>query len=535
MVLSALLLPALLVGGPLPRAGAEETGAEESCPAEGPAPRPSTFPKEEKDRKGFKKLVLAARTYFDLNEELWVGRRGFLAELEAVAAAGHAPLADMPFLRWLVAQGRSFEPQMDDSKWYKLKDLVYTDHSRFRGFELKGRDLWMHVRTPDTYPKRNKDLESYERPGPWPVVFSMHGKENAGDAAGKALVDARWAKETYPDVMKDWFVAVPIVAAAAYSENGRIRMDRVHVPLRALYESYHIDFDRVVLDGGQDALLLLTSSPWLFAGAVLREGALDSAKVRDSVPNFRSVPLYVLGQPALAKALTEAGHPAVTTGDGSDLAAWLAARRRVEPRNFTWVMKEPDQQMAWWINIDQPNWDSSRREIEVQVVDTPEAPNTIRITAYGIVELSLNLNDDIVDLDRNVRVEINGTLVRDQLLATKDRLAVIKRDLDAMFQMKDSPNFIDVRKSRWYGWLRSAFLLRVPVPAPPAEVAAPVDTGPAASPKEVEDAARLLEKIKTYVESGDKDRARSLLERILGWPETPSHAEAREILASLDA
>lgn len=502
-------------------------------------PGATTLPTDAKDRKGFKDLVSAARTYFDLLEDAWVGRKPFLAELEELAKKNHYPLADPPFLRWLVDQSRSFEPQMDDSKWYKANDLAYTDHNKFHGFELKSRDLWVHVRPADSYPKKNKDLESYERPGPWPLVFSMHGKDHAGDGAGKELVASRWSKDLTPDIQKDWIIAVPIAAAAAYSDNGRIRMERVHTPLRRVYESYHVDFDRIILDGGQDALLLLATSPWLFAGAVLREGALDTPKLQASVANFCPVPLYVVDQPALAQALRDAGHANVTEGKASDAPAWMAQQRRHDPKSFDWVTRESDQVLAWYINLDQPLWDEGiKRHIHVDIVDTAEEPNTVKITAEGMAELSVYLNDTLVDLDRPVRIVINGVTVKDEALQLEERMSKVKRDFDAIFQARGGFNPIDVRKSRYYGWLRSAFFVRIPVPAPAEDAGdgssggAGDSAGPTATEKQVADAARLLGKAKDLKDS-NADRAKDLLRKVLEMPETPSHDEARKLLEEL--
>jgi hypothetical protein len=57
------------------------------------------------DPKEYKSLVEAARRYFDLEEELWVGRKHFLRELEAHAQGGTFHLKDMEGLRWLVGHG----------------------------------------------------------------------------------------------------------------------------------------------------------------------------------------------------------------------------------------------------------------------------------------------------------------------------------------------------------------------------------------------------------------------------------------------
>ncbi len=499
----------------------------------------TTLPTDPAQRKSFQELVSRARDYFVPTEELWTSRKAFIEQLTRVAGAGHAPLADPTFLRWLVDQSRAFEPPMDDTKWVRLNEYTLKQQGS-AGFELKSPSLWVHVRTPATYPSKARDLEKYERPDPWPLVYSMHGKDKAGDDAGKHIVSTRWSKDVAPDIQKDWFVVVPIAAAAAYSEGGRTRVERTIAPLRKVCESYHVDYDRVILDGGQDALVLLSSAPWLFAGAILREGVLDTPKLKASVVNYHHTPLFVIDQPDLAKALRDGGHPSVTEGTAAESIPWMAKQRRTDPKSFSWVIRESDQQLAWYVNLDQPYWEDDVREIRVEAVDSEEHPNTLRIDAKGIAEVSVFLSDTILSLDKKVRIVINGILVREEELKLDPSLAAVRRDLDGMFQARGRVNPIDVRRSKYYGWLRSGFYLRIPVPAPTVaasesngEPAAPAPVTSGATEEQEVQTSRLLERAKSVI-SDDPDRARDLLLRICrDFPTTSSHAEALALLKQL--
>ena len=259
-------------------------------------------PQDPKAMRAYKDLVKGAQAYFDLNERIWKGRKAFTTQIQALAKKGVYVLKDLPFLRWLVAQARSFKPQMDDKKWRKFEGLREVAANAFTGFELKNETLWMHVREPAKYPKRNKDLERFPRPGPWPTIYSLHTKAQAGaEGTGERLIKAFWHKSACPDIFEQWFVAVPVAAGGKFSDGDQIRADRAMLPLAKLWEHYHIDFDRIVLEGEQDALRMLAGQPVFFAGAILRNGILDSDLLKASVVNFAHVPLFVVDKPGLGQ------------------------------------------------------------------------------------------------------------------------------------------------------------------------------------------------------------------------------------------
>ena len=190
--------------------------------------------------------------------------------------------------------------------------------------------------------------------------------------------------------------------------------------------------------------------------------------------------------------------------------------------------------MAWWINADNVNQSVPNRSLEAEILDTEKDPNTIRIKAIGLVDISIFLNDELVDLDRPVRVEINGKLVFDKVPPMDEGAKELGRDPKFLFNRNPKNS---IRKSRYYGWLRSAALIRMAVPAPPAPPPAP--TGPAATPREEEVAAKLKAKCETLLEANPEPtgdvRARiiKILERVAGMPRNAQSAWAKEQLAAL--
>lgn len=550
---SALLfavLGALLALDP-PRTRADETKAQES-PAAAPAERASLVTQAREDPKAFRELVEAARMYLDLGQEQWRGRSALLDRLLAEATQGRYPLTDLPFLRWMVGQARSFHMDMRESKWRREQNLSeYKTEGPF--VHVKSEDFNFTFMLPKSYPARSKDFERYPRPEPFPTVIVLHEKD---DYTGKKLPGVHalkriWPKEQFEGLYDRWIAFVPVAAAGNYTEeDGRIRWEYLSAPFSRFWRHYHVDFDRVILDGGDPALAAAPVLASWFAGIVLRDGTLTGAQ-KATVRNFAHVPVYVVDKPELAKALQAAGHPDVTLGKPCDLLAWMDARQRTTPRKFQWSVGRVDQVLPYWINVELTDFSAPERTLDVEVVDTKEAPNTVRIAARGIRELALFLNDEVVDLDRAVRVEINGHVVHDEMIKpVTEALYPVKRDLDLLFNRDP----VRIRESMYFGWLYPVRLVRleVPDPKPAAPPEAPAGTGattpggggkgegtgdaatPAASPEEEQMAARLKEKAQMLIAEGRGADAIPLLKRIVAMPANAQHAWARQQLETLD-
>lgn len=505
-----------------------------------PASSDAKVPEDSKAAKKYKKLVEAARSYFDLFEDAWTGRKRFEVELNSLATNGEYPLADMEFLSWLVAQSRSFLPPLNDRKWAKPNDIEINDHSWW-GFEIKGgkrgeQQRWAHIREPGTYVDKPAKLEKdFPRLGPWPVVLAMHAKRDPEhkNGAGHAWMQAKWDKKIHAEIYKNWFMVMPIVAAAKYTEDGVIRAEKVHGTFRDFRARYHMDFDRVVVDGTTDALMLAATNGNVYlSGVILRDlgvkdGKITDAKLAKTIKNIEHMPIYVVGKPEAAKALKAAGLVDVTEGDGkASMVKWMGDRRRVMPKKFTWVIGDKDQQMGYWVSVDQTLWDNPVRFLEVEIPE--DKPNTINIKAVGANELTLFLDDNLVNLDEPVKVNINGTLVHDAKIEPRKKYIPVKRDLKEIFEKPP----VEVRKHRYYGWLKSGSIVRIGVPEIEKEEK-PVTPTKRATEREEGQAKKLYGKA---VEVADTDKAKAckLLDRVLGLPFNAFTEKARALKAKIE-
>ena len=506
-----------------------------------PAPRSSEAkmspPSTPKEAKKFKKLIEGAREYFDKDVDIWAGRKKFEAQLNELAKNGQFPLINPSFMSWLVAQGRSFEPQFDDRKWAKANGIQVTDRGWW-GYEVKGDEIWAHVREPSSYVDKQGKFDDVPRLGPWPVVLAMHRKRDPDEkkGAGRAWMESKWDKKTHADLFENWFTLMPIVAAAKYTDNGVIRAEKVFKILRDFWNRYHMDYDRVVVDGNEDALLLASTNgtPFLCGvivrNASVKDGKLVSEKLSATLKNASHLPVYVVGKPEIGKALKAAGLTDVTDGDGqASLVKWMGERRRTMPKKFSWHVKDKDQQVAYWVSLDQPLWDAKQISVDVDISE--KKPNEIDVKAIGISEMSFFLDDSLVNLSEPVKLTINGTLVFDAKMKIREKYLPVKRDLKEIFELPP----VDVRKNRYYGWLKPGAIVRMSVPEPKEEGEKPGTTPEAepATPKQEADAEKLYGKAKAAAEAGNKDRAIQLLEKVLKIPFNKQTEKARQLLEDL--
>ena len=530
-VLAGLLLLGAVVAMAVLRNAPEDASGRPASPPL-PAPGPMGDAWAPADPGAHRKLVLGLRYYLDLDEDIWAGRKAFDKELRRLAANDVFPLADPRLLRWLVEQGRSFALPLDDPRYLRSESAVVRQRGE-TGFEVQHDTLHVHVREPNRYARQR--LHRFPRPAPWPVVVALHDDTDAASTGGpgRSWLDRHWHDDDHQTLRDDWFAFVPISSDGRFSDGMRLTPDKVFGPLRQLWSRYHIDFDRVVLDGGQDALLgVVTNATAFLAGLVLRDvavvdGQIANAKIADSLVNITHLPVYVVDRPDLAKALRAAGLRHVVEGDGRDtLVDWMGRRRRHLPRRFDWEVVDADQQVAYWVSIDQPLWEAPRRTLTAAVRE--DDSNTIDIDAVGMTELSVFLDDTLVDLDRPVRLVINGTLVWDDRTRIRARYVDLMRDLKEIFELPP----VNVRKHRYYGWLKPASIIRMSVPRQ-ATGAPPRREGEGATHKQEADAERLHRKATTAMASGNTERARKLLRRILRLPPTKRTKDARRLLEDL--
>lgn len=504
-----------LAGSAATRAGTAEAADAPAAPAPAPAaPTPAKRPLDPKERD---KLIPLLRGYLDVeNPDGFKARTQLVDALKKLRETGCDVLAERETLMTVIYPARAFAPAFEKKLLGKDdKDAKIELDTATNVVAVRWGDFRLSISLPAGYEdaRKGKKLPTL---APFPAIVTLHdledfmGEKDAKDHPGSEVIKRRWNRKA-TKVPDGWFIFAPVATRAQFTKDGRI--DPTKVPLRELWTRYHVDVDRVVLEGGSDALALAAAQPNFFSGLIVRNADKAELPCPQLVRNLSTLRVYVVGGPdaPIVKTLEANGFPKerLTVAGPEGLPDWLAAKdlRRVVPKSFRWTVKDADvHSFAHWVNIEQVEaGETASATLQVEVVDTAEAPNTIQVTSSGVRSISLFLSDEIVDLNREVKLVINATPVREVKIHSPrnaEGLAVrlparfdVQRSLDNVFDLM--PEFWP-RRRMYYGWLFPLAFMKVPVRTDRAETdgagkpPAPPDGAPTTPP--VDEAAALREK-----------------------------------------
>jgi hypothetical protein len=281
----------------------------------------------------------------------------------------------------------------------------------------------------------------YKQDKPHRTLVTVPGTV-AADAAGKWTKPADWFASTWDKSatagdsifhvvhMPD---GVELDVAPDYNREGAEAQDEqrnkaVWLPLGSLYAGYNIDRNRFFIDFGRGAcgfgIRFLTLFPDRWAGAIFRQPtAVDDLRIG----TLNGVPLLFLRTAATAavvdalKARIEADAPgSVTVIDATDdyphkaatpaIEEWLAKQQR--KMALTKVVIEPNHDRinrAFWADIDTAallTTAPADKKPRLEAV-ADKAANRITVKAVGVERFTLLLNDDLVDLDKDITIVVN--------------------------------------------------------------------------------------------------------------------------------
>lgn len=468
--------------------------------------------------------------------------------------AGVEPFADIDGLLAMIYQTRSFHPMLEKKILPKdAKDAKIVTDPGTNVTSVNWDPIRLSFSLPPAYVEaaKNKKLNAV---APYPVIVTLHELEDFQSAKenkefpGAEVIKRRWDRKSNKAVADSTIIVAPVATKAAFLEEGQPRFARVFIPLRELWQRYHVDFNRIVIDGGSDALLYAASQPAWYAGVIVRGDKADLPSP-DLVRNLSDMPVYIVGtaESAAAKTLAAGGHAKdkVTVGGPEGLADFVSKVRRVTPRSFKWNVQDREaQQLARWINLEQFDPAVKSPTLEVAYVDTKDDPNTIRVTSEGIEVASFFLSDLVVDLDRPVRIVANGKLVTEARMLGKGSMAQsvklpakFDRTVDGLFAHPQ----INVLKGMYYGWLFPVALQQVVIPAADKEAACPKETAttapddPAAKERAEKDAQNYFDKATEKEKNGEMGKALDLYRKAVAAGNTAVKAKAEEKVKELEA
>lgn len=192
--------------------------------------------------------------------------------------------------------------------------------------------------------------------------------------------------------------------------------------LREVREKFAVDYDRVYVAGRGEsvatAMVIGARAADRFAGIIGRSGDLDATL--PAVLNFQNLPTLFGGAGANATAFNEACAKENLTNctikpeaSDADVWSWIVAHPRVSnPTEVVLCPGKPLRTRACWLSVPR----SEYKDTEVIRAKADKATNTITIDATeGITRVTLLLNDEIVDLEKEVKVICNGAEHVDKL------------------------------------------------------------------------------------------------------------------------
>ena len=261
----------------------------------------------------------------------------------------------------------------------------------------------------------------YDPRKPYPLILCIAEK----GAKPEAHIQDKWTdKDTKENAL---IVAVPMPEdVKQWSEAGTPEQpggfSNLMLTMRQIRSTYAIDYDRVFLAGRGEgvaaALAIAARAPDRFAGVIGRSGDLETTS--PGTDNFKNLPTLFGGAGANATAFSEKctkdgynnSKVAAETSD-AEVWAWMQAHPRIgTPAEIVLYPGKPLPNKAYWISVPP----SDHKEAEFVKAKADKATNTITIDATdGITKVTLFLNDELVDLDKEVKVICNGAEHVDKL------------------------------------------------------------------------------------------------------------------------
>jgi hypothetical protein len=263
----------------------------------------------------------------------------------------------------------------------------------------------------------------------------------------KAYIETTWAAND--DVKKNW-----IVVAIAESAEYPITKDPGVVlrPFAEIRERFNTDANRWYLEAVGTACgpAQVAASQFLahrLAGMVLRGPATPVTNANTALfptcvvrgktdaPGGAVFAAYQKIDPAMNSEIA-IDDVNTLTAMNDQVIAWIAAHpKRVMPTNYTFTTTITETDGENWtgsLNIVSPGKRGQPTKVTVKYIREDPAtklPNTVDIQCENLGEFQLYMNDELLDLDKEVAVFVNG-----QQLAKK----TFERDLRTMFMIADT-------------------------------------------------------------------------------------------------
>ena len=341
-----------------------------------------------------KKVAQVVREYID-SEGSAQAESEVKAEMEKLAKKLEKTPAQGDLLRSPSDLGFSYWLSYDYSKQRTTKgkvdktEYIYPD----AGF-TKETPLEYAVWTPAKYAVKS---------GPYPLLIVI---PDEGQSPEQHLTED-WADGELRDGL---ILAVPSMPEDTASW-GAQALPRVMVLMRAMTETYALDFNRIYLGGKGVGLAqagaIAEKFPDRFAGLVGRSGDLGDLRA----DNFRNLPSYFAGGAkvtAFRDSTKELGWDNCTLepeGTEKEIWNWIQAHARpAYPEEIVLAPGSPLPRRSAWLEVPPSDYAPTAR-IRARI---DRASNHVTIDGTGVTDCVVYLNDAMLDLEKPITVTANG-------------------------------------------------------------------------------------------------------------------------------
>jgi hypothetical protein len=279
---------------------------------------------------------------------------------------------------------------------------------------------------------------AYKHSGdPFPAVICLPGLGDTGPMSPDQFLIEHWGEEAARVAREGALIAAVALPAEvdawgamqdASGEPGGVACTMA--TLASLRRDFAIDPDRLYILGREAAAATAVQIgglyPHLFAGVVGQAGDAGQA----GWANYSNLPTLFQGGGAEATAFSEGAAafgnctllPQATC---DEIWAWMQEHPRVSnPTKVTLVPGAPIPNKAYWVEV--PPIDAAG-DISI-TAEANRADNTVMVTSQGMNQVILYFNDELLDLDKPIKLTLNG--VTQELLVPRsldDFLALIER------------------------------------------------------------------------------------------------------------
>ncbi|MEE9392213.1 MAG: hypothetical protein V3W41_06885 [Planctomycetota bacterium] len=304
--------------------------------------------------------------------------------------------------------------------------------------------------------------KKYDPKVSWPVILCFHDRKSARVyGTGKDYINKVWLANKATRAVADKFIIIaPTISdKSRKSKNAAERdfkwFDALHAqamvrPLRTVQQSFNIDIERVFVEGsGRGATMALELAALFgidsFAGVIARQGVLQKKalfpglaqlptllihrkphkKERDGktraeewaafkkivVEQKWNAEILELDAPEKLNTKVLGGQIIDPVWDAADKIAAFIEGKKLEayPPKMRIVTDNPIFRSASYVRINGHDIGREKNEGAIDILfEIDKEANTIRVTGDGVHSLSFFLNDEILDLDRPVRIFANG-------------------------------------------------------------------------------------------------------------------------------